>query len=70
MIDPGGSRQIVAPNPNNPDYLPTLALLDLHAEKAIKLGRTQSVHLVIDGFNVFNTNTPTDMTVMLMGMAG
>ena len=24
----------------------------------------QSLHLVLDGFNIFNTNTPTDMGVV------
>jgi outer membrane receptor protein involved in Fe transport len=67
VLDPGGNGQIVSPNPNNPDYLPNLTLLDLHAEKAIKLGRTQTLHVVLDGFNVFNTNTPTDMGVMVDG---
>jgi hypothetical protein len=63
VINPGGLPQIVAVDPNNPDHLPTLSLLDLHAEKSIKLSGKQSVHVVFDGFNVFNTNTPTDMTI-------
>jgi outer membrane receptor protein involved in Fe transport len=67
VLDPGGNGQIVSPNPNNPDYLPSLTLLDLHAEKAVKFGGSQSVHLVLDGFNVFNTNTPTNMGVMVDG---
>ncbi len=66
VID-NGNGQIVSPNGNNPDYLPNLTLLDLHAEKAIKLGGTHTVHVVLDGFNVFNTNTPTNMGVMVDG---
>jgi carboxypeptidase family protein/TonB-dependent receptor-like protein len=68
VIVPGGTPQIVAVDPNKPDYLPTLTVLDLHAEKAIKFaGGKQSVNLVLDGFNVFNTNTATDMTIMTDG---
>jgi hypothetical protein len=62
VVDPGGLPQIVADDPNNPDYLPRSVLLDLHFERAFKLGGDQrSLHLVVDGFNVFNSSTPTDM---------
>jgi len=63
VIDPGGIDRIVAVDPNNPDYLPTEALLDLHIERAFKLGATRKIHVVLDGFNVFNSNTPTDIDV-------
>ncbi len=67
VINPGGLPQIVAVDPNDPDYLPNLTLLDLHAEKPIKLGGNKALHLVIDGFNVFNSNTATDMNVYSEG---
>jgi hypothetical protein len=35
-------------------------LLDLHLVKVFKM-RTQSVHFVVDGFNIFNSFTPTDV---------
>ena len=67
VIDPGGLPQIVAVDPNTPDYLPSLTLLDLHAEKPLKLGGQKALHLVIDGFNVFNSSTATDMNVYSEG---
>jgi hypothetical protein len=66
VIDTGGGN-IVAEDPNNPDYLPNLAILDLHLEKGIKLSRTVQLQLVVDGFNVFNTNTATDIRVAQEG---
>ncbi len=63
VIDPGGLSQVVAIDPNSPDHLPDLTLLDLHAEKAFKLGGVKQLKLVVDGFNIFNTNTATDMNV-------
>jgi hypothetical protein len=67
VIDPGGLPQVVAVDPNDPDYLPSLTLLDLHAEKPFKLGGQKALHLVVDGFNVFNSNTATDMNVYSEG---
>jgi hypothetical protein len=62
IIDPGGLPQVVADDPNNPDYLPRQTLLDIHVERAFKVGGGQrKLHLVVDGFNVFNSSTPTDM---------
>ncbi|MFI4942666.1 MAG: TonB-dependent receptor, partial [Burkholderiales bacterium] len=63
VIDPGGLNQVVAIDPNSPDHLPDLALLDLHAEKPFKLGGAKELRVVVDGFNIFNTNTATDMSV-------
>jgi hypothetical protein len=63
VIDPGGIDRIVAVDPNHPDYLPTEALLDLHVERAFKLGGTRKIHVVFDGFNVFNSHAPTDIDV-------
>jgi hypothetical protein len=62
IINPGGLNQVVAVDPNNPDYLPSLALLDLHAEKDFKLGGDKAVRVIFDGFNVFNTNTATGIS--------
>jgi hypothetical protein len=68
VIDPGGLNQVVSVDPNNPDYLPSLTLLDLHAEKAFKLGQgQQKLQIVVDGFNIFNTNTATNMGVYSEG---
>jgi hypothetical protein len=58
VIDTGGLDQLVGVS--SPAYLPKRTLLDLHFDKVFKL-RSQSVHLIIDGFNVFNTFTPTDV---------
>jgi hypothetical protein len=67
VIDPGGLNQVVAYDPNSPDYLPSLSLLDLHAEKDIKVHGAQSLRVIFDGFNIFNTNTATDTSVMSDG---
>jgi hypothetical protein len=61
VINPGGLVQIVSVDPNDPDYLPNQHLLDVHVEKAFKVGGNRTVHLVIDGFNVFNSFTPINM---------
>jgi hypothetical protein len=63
VIIPGGLPQVVSVDPNEPDHLPTLTILDLHAEKPVKFGSGKSLHVVIDGFNIFNTDTPTGMSV-------
>ena len=60
---PRSSRWI----PIEPDYLPSLTLLDLHVEKGFKLGGKKQMHVVVDGFNMFNTNTPTDISVYSEG---
>jgi hypothetical protein len=67
VINPGGLPQVVSPDPNNPDYLPSLTLLDLHIDKAFKLGGQKALHVIVDGFNMFNTNTPTDIGVAAEG---
>jgi hypothetical protein len=64
IINPGGLPQVVSIDPNEPAHLPTLTLLDLHAEKAIKLGKENTLHLVVDGFNILNTDTPIDLSVI------
>jgi hypothetical protein len=64
VIDPGGLPQIVGVDPNDPDYLPHQHILDMHLERAFKVGGGQRrVHLVVDGFNLLNSSTPTDMDV-------
>ncbi len=60
VINPGGLPQIVAVDPKNPTNFPTLTLFDLHLEKRFKFGKEQSVRFIVDGFNIFNTFTPTD----------
>jgi outer membrane receptor protein involved in Fe transport len=63
-VMPMGLPQVVAVDPTQPDYLPTQKLLDLHAEKAITVGGGQTLHLVVDGFNIFNDNAPINMSVI------
>jgi len=64
IINPGGLPQIVSIDPKDPAYLPNLTLVDLHAEKAFKVGRERSLHLIVDGFNMFNTAVPIDLSVI------
>ncbi len=61
VIDTGGLGRVVAVD--KPTYLPSQTLVDLHLERAFALGGRRKVHLVVDGFNVFNTNTPTDIDI-------
>jgi outer membrane receptor protein involved in Fe transport len=61
VIDPGGLPQVVSVDPNDPDYLPHQHLLDLHVERAFKVGGNRTLHLVVDGFNLFNSFTPINM---------
>jgi len=58
VIDPGGTGQIVGVDA--PVYLPASTLIDLHVDKIFKVNQ-QSFHVVLDGFNIFNSSTPTDM---------
>jgi hypothetical protein len=57
VIDAGGTGQIVAVT--DPSHLPTQALLDLHFDKTFKI-RTDTLHIVVDGFNIFNSFAATD----------
>jgi hypothetical protein len=59
VIDPGGTYRIVGVS--EPEYLPAQAILDLRLEKAIALGGQRKLRFVVDGFNVFNTNTVTNI---------
>ena len=49
--------------PTTRTTFPPQTLLDLHLERAVKLGGTRTLHFVVDGFNVFNSDTPTDIDV-------
>ncbi|MGE5360149.1 MAG: TonB-dependent receptor [Bacteroidales bacterium] len=60
VIDTGGTGQIVAVT--EPSYLPTQALLDLHFDKTFKV-QTNTLHIVVDAFNVFNSSAPTDADI-------
>jgi len=57
VIDTGGSQLVAV---SSPTYLPKRSLLDLHLDKVFKL-RNQSIHVIVDGFNIFNSFTPTDV---------
>jgi hypothetical protein len=64
VINPGGLPQIVAVDPNDPDHLPNQHLFDLHLSRAFKLGgEGRNVVLILDGFNIFNSDTPLNMDV-------
>jgi hypothetical protein len=58
VID-GGIGSIVSSA--TPFYLPTQSILDFRVEKAVRLAKYGSVHIVLDVFNLFNSNTPTDL---------
>jgi hypothetical protein len=58
IIDPGGGRIVGV---QEPDYLPSLRILDLRLEKQIKLGESKSLYLIVDGFNLFNSGTATQI---------
>jgi len=49
-----GLNQIVSTT--TPTWLPTMAILDLRAEKAFKLGRYGNIHFILDVFNIFNAD--------------
>jgi hypothetical protein len=64
VIDPQGPSQIVGVDPNDPDYLPSQHLFDLHLARSFKLGgEGRKVMLVLDGFNIFNSDTPLNIDV-------
>jgi hypothetical protein len=62
VIDPGGTGQIVGVG--DPVYLPNQNLVDLHLDKVVKINNTQSFHVVLDGFNIFNSSSVTDMDTL------
>jgi hypothetical protein len=55
----GGIGTIVGSS--NPLYYPTQMILDFRVEKAIAISKYGAVHIVVDMFNLFNTNTPTSI---------
>jgi outer membrane receptor protein involved in Fe transport len=57
----GGIGTIVSVDPTKPRYLPRQSILDFRVEKAIRLAKYGSVHVVLDVFNLFNSNTPNDL---------
>ena len=68
----GGSGmpgQIVAQDPNAPLYLPAQKILDLHLEKTFKLGNG-NLHILLDGFNIFNAHDVTNAMVKTVETAG
>ena len=57
IVSAGLSRVV---GDTTPTILPSLHLLDLRAEKAIKLKNYGSLHIVLDVFNIFNTANVTN----------
>jgi len=54
VIPGGGTSRVVSST--TPTYLPSLSLFDFRAEKAFRLARYGSIHVVLDIFNVFNSS--------------
>jgi len=44
---------------STPSYMPEQYVVDFRVEKAIRIGRYGAVHVVLDMFNLVNSNTPT-----------
>ncbi len=59
VIPGGGTGRIVSST--TPLYLPSLALFDLRAEKAITVKGYGSLHIVLDVFNIFNSSNVTNV---------
>jgi len=57
IIATGGGRIVSSAEPY---ILPSLALFDLRAEKAINIKRYGSIHIVLDVFNIFNSANVTN----------
>jgi hypothetical protein len=58
VIPGGGTSRIVSTT--TPTYLPELLLLDFRAEKAFPLTKYGSLHIVLDIFNIFNSDNVTN----------
>jgi hypothetical protein len=71
ILNGGGGMpgQIVAQDPNEPLYLPVQKILDLHLEKTFPLGRG-NLHVMLDGFNIFNAHDVTNAMVKKVEIAG
>jgi hypothetical protein len=63
----GLSTNILSLSAKDPYYLPSQSVLDFRFEKAFKLGRYGSLSLVIDGFNLFNSGTVTNIIYQSWG---
>jgi hypothetical protein len=62
VINPSGLAQIVGIDPKEPDHLPNQHLFDLHLSRAFKAGgEGRNVVLVLDGFNIFNSDAPLNI---------
>ena len=61
VIDVGGGNIVAV---TEPVYLPTQTMLDLHFDKVINFPKAYKLHLVVDGFNIFNTYTATDVDTL------
>ncbi len=59
VIPGGGTGRIVSST--TPYYLPSLALFDFRAEKAITIRKYGSLHIVLDVFNIFNSSNVTNV---------
>jgi outer membrane receptor protein involved in Fe transport len=59
VIPGGGTGRIVSST--TPLYLPSLALFDFRAEKAITVKGYGSLHIVLDVFNIFNSSNVTNV---------
>ena len=57
---PAAARAASSPAPRR-YYLPSLALFDLRAEKAITIRKYGSFHIVLDVFNIFNSSNVTNV---------
>ena len=55
----GGIGTIVGET--TPQYLPAQAIIDFRLEKTFKLARYGSFNVILDVFNLFNSNTPTSI---------
>jgi outer membrane receptor protein involved in Fe transport len=71
ILNGGGGMpgQIVAQDPTKPLYLPVQKLLDVHLEKTFHLGRG-NLHVLLDGFNIFNAHDVTNAMVKRVEIAG
>ncbi|HPW17874.1 MAG TPA: TonB-dependent receptor [Candidatus Aminicenantes bacterium] len=58
VISSGGTGRIVSST--TPIYLPSLAIFDLRAEKAIQVRGLGSLHIIADVFNLFNSANVTN----------
>jgi hypothetical protein len=57
IIQVGGGRIVSS---TTPVYMPSLAILDFRAEKAIQIRKIGSLHVVVDIFNIFNSANVTN----------